>query len=352
MRAVVYSAPRQFDVRTVPTPEPGAGEVRLAVEMAGMCGTDLHIHDGGFFSQYPLTPGHEIVGRVESVGDAVDGLAVGQQVAADNTVLCGYCPSCRRDEPLFCRNFYSLGVNGPGAFAEFVIVRAEKCFPADDLSLSTAVMTEPTACAIHGMDVLNLRPGSDVLVFGAGPTGLVLAQLLVHGGAARVTVAAPTEFKLALAREYGVDSTVQIDRASPGASLDALRGGAPDGYDVVVEATGALAVGELCLPLTRDGGTVLIYGMADEKAVLSVHPYEIFRRELTVKGSFAQTHCFDRALGVLRSGRVQTEGIVTHQFHLDAYDRALEALRNDPSCMKAVIVPGAIGTSRTNARTA
>jgi D-arabinitol dehydrogenase (NADP+) len=174
----------------------------------------------------------------------------------------------------------------------------------------------------------------------------------VHGGAARVTVAAPTEFKLALAREYGVDSTVQIDRASPGASLDALRGGAPDGYDVVVEATGALAVGELCLPLTRDGGTVLIYGMADEKAVLSVHPYEIFRRELTVKGSFAQTHCFDRALGVLRSGRVQTEGIVTHQFHLDAYDRALETLRNDPSCMKAVIVPGAIGTSRTNARTA
>ena len=78
-------------------------------------------------------------------------------------------------------------------------------------------------------------------------------------------------------------------------------------------------------------------------------PYEIFRRELTVKGSFAQTHCFDRALGVLRSGRVRTEGIVTHQFHLDAYDRALEALRNDPSCMKAVIVPGAIGASRTNA---
>ena len=139
------------------------------------------------------------------------GLAVGQRIVADNTVLCGHCPSCRRDQPLFCRNFYSLGVNGPGAFAEFVLVRAEKCFPADDLGLGAAVMTEPTACAIHGMDVLNLRPGSDVLVFGAGPTGLVLAQLLVHGGAARVTVAAPTEFKLALAREYGVDTTVQVD---------------------------------------------------------------------------------------------------------------------------------------------
>ena len=304
-----------------------------------MCGTDLHIHDGGFFSQYPLTPGHEIVGRVESLGDAVNGLSVGQRVAADNTLLCGHCPACRRDEPLFCRNFFSLGVNGPGAFADYVIVRAEKCFAADDLSPSAAVMTEPTACAIHGMDVLDARPGSDVLLFGAGPTGLVLAQLLVHGGAARVTVAAPTEFKLALAREYGIDTTLKIDRADPGASIDKLRDNAPDGYDIVVEATGAVVVGELCLPLTRDGGTVLIYGMADEKALLPFHPYEVFRRELTVKGSFAQTHCFDRALAVLRSGRVRTEGIVTHEFALADYDRALSALREDSSCMKAVIVP-------------
>ena len=339
MRAVVYSAPRQFEVLTVPTPEPRVGEVRLAVEMAGMCGTDLHIHDGGFFSKYPLTPGHEIVGRVDSLGEAVGGIAVGQRVAADNTVLCGYCASCRRDEPLFCRNFYSLGVNGPGAFAEFVIVRAEKCFPADDLSLNTAVMTEPTACAVHGMDVLDLRPGSQVLVFGAGPTGLVLAQLLVHGGAARVTVAAPTEFKLALARAYGVDATVQMDRANPAASLAPLHDDAPDGYDVVVEATGATGVGELCLQLARDGGTVLVYGMADERSILPVHPYEIFRRQLTVKGSFAQTHCFDRALGVLRSGRVRTEGIVTHEFRLADYARALEAVRDNPSCMKAAIVP-------------
>ena len=339
MRAVVYSAPRQFEVRTVPTPEPGAGEVRLAVEMAGMCGTDLHIHDGGFFSKYPLTPGHEIVGRVDTIGEGVADLAVGQRVAADNTVLCGYCSSCRRDEPLFCRNFYSLGVNGPGAFAEYVIVLAEKCFPADDLDPATAVMTEPTACAIHGMDVLNLRPGSDVLLFGAGPTGLVVAQLLVHGGAARVTVAAPTEFKLALARAYGVDKTVRINKADPGASLADLRNHAPDGYDVVVEATGAAAVGEMCVPLVRDGGTVLIYGMADENVLLPIHTYEVFRRELTVKGSFAQTHCFDRALAVLRSGRVRTEGIVTHRFDLGDYARALEALRSEPTCMKAAIVP-------------
>jgi len=305
-----------------------------------MCGTDLHIHQGGFFSRYPLTPGHEIVGLVDVVGEGVEGPLPGQMVVADNTVLCGHCSYCRRDQPLFCRNFYSLGVNGPGAFADYVIVRAEKCFLADDMDVLTAVMVEPTACAVHGMDVLGLRPGSDVLLFGAGPTGLVLAQLLVHGGAARVTVAAPTAFKLELARSYGVDATFLMDRQDPAGSLAPLHSNAPEGYDAVIEATGAVPVAELCIPLTRDGGTVLVYGMAGAADVLGIHPYEVFKRELTIKGSFAQTHCFDRSLLALRSKRVRTEGIVTNRFSLSDYGRALTALSEDRSCLKAVIVPG------------
>jgi D-arabinitol dehydrogenase (NADP+) len=339
MTAVVYSAPREFELKQLPVPEPGEGEVLLEVETAGMCGTDLHIHEGGFFSRYPLTPGHEIVGRVAAFGPGAAGLVPGQRVVADNTVLCGRCSYCQRGQPLFCRNFYSLGVNGPGAFAECVLVRAEKCFGADDLSPLAAVMTEPTACAMHGMDVLGLRPGSDVLLFGAGPTGLVLAQLILHGGAGRLTVAAPTELKLALARRYGVDRTVQMDRADPRACLDALRASAPEGYDAVIEATGAVAVADLCVTLVRDGGTVLIYGMAGEEQTLAVRPYEIFRREITVKGSFAQVHCFDRALACLRSGRVKTDGIVTNQFALDDYGLALSAVAEDRACLKAVIVP-------------
>ena len=339
MRAVVYEAPRQFQVLDVPVPEPRRGEVLLAVEMAGMCGTDLHIHEGGFFSSYPLTPGHEIVGRVESLGESVRDLNTGQRVVADNTVLCGQCFYCRRDQPLFCRDFYSLGVNGPGAFADYVVVQAEKCFVADDLDVLAAVMTEPTACAVHGMDVLGLRPGSDVLLFGAGPTGLVLGQLLLHGGAARLTVAAPTEFKLELARHFGTDRTVRMDRANPRACLEELRTQAPEGYDAVIEATGAVSVVELCIPLVRDGGTVLIYGMSGEQDTLAVHPYEVFKRELTIKGSFAQTHCFDRALTALRSGRVRTDGIVTNQFGLSDYRQALASVRDDRSCLKAAIIP-------------
>jgi len=339
VKAVIYTAPNQFAVSTVATPTPLPGEVLIRIGIAGMCGTDLHIADGGFFSAYPLTPGHEIVGRVESIGDGVTGLLVGQQVVVDNTVYCGRCDPCRRGEELFCRNFYAHGVNCSGGFAEYMIVQAEKCFDADDLNSRVAVMTEPLACAIHGMDVLSVKSGVDVLCFGAGPTGLLLAQLLVHGGAARVTVAAPTDFKLLLASDFGVDVTVKIDREDASAAVKVLRDQAPEGYDVVIEATGAASVAELCVPLTRDGGTVLIYGMADQDVTVPLRPYEVFRRELTIKGSFAQTHCFDRALTMLRSGRVRTDGILTHEYSLDDFGLAIECLRKDHSCLKAGIVP-------------
>lgn len=340
MRAIVYEKPLAFEIREVFTPEPGPGYVRLRNTITGVCGTDLHIYDGGFLTAYPLTPGHEIVGVVDKIGDGVEGLTVGQQVVADNTQLCGHCYYCKRNMPLFCQNFYSRGCNGPGGFAEFVVVPGEKCFPADDLAPEVAVMTEPTACAVHGMDVLGLQPGSDVLLFGAGPTGLVLAQLVMHGGAARVTVAAPTAFKLELARSYGIDRTVQIDRTSPGDAVQHLRDLAPLGYDVVIEAAGSPALQERSTSLVRDGGTVMIYGMAPEEARVPFSPYEIFRRELTIKGSFAQTHCFDRSLAVLRSGRVRTEGMVNRRYGLDDFGEALHAVAEDKTCLKAVIVQG------------
>ena len=339
MRAVVYERVGAFDVRELPEPVPGPGEVRLRVRATGVCGTDLHLHDGEFFPVYPLTPGHEIVGVVEALGEGVTEVEVGQTVAVDNLLVCGRCAACRAARPHFCAVLGALGVTAPGGFAEQVVALASRCHPVDDLALDVAVMAEPTACAVHGADVLALEPGSDVLLFGAGPTGLVLAQLLVHGGAARVTVAAPTPFKLELARAYGVDETVQVRREDPAGAAAQLRELAPGGFDVVVDATGALPVLEQCVGLARDGGTVFVYGMAKEDDRLAVSPYEIFRRELTIKGSFAQAFSFDRALAVLRSGRVRTDGIVTHRFGLDDYGAALDAMRSDPACLKPVVEP-------------
>lgn len=336
MRAVVFAGPGSWSVADVPDPVAGPGHVLLRPIVTGVCGTDRHLLAGKFMARYPLIPGHELVGEVVHVGDDVTTLALGDVVAADNTVLCGHCEFCRRNQPLFCTNFYSLGVNGPGGFAELVAVASEKCFPLLGLDPMVAVMTEPLACAMHGADKLGLRPGSDVLVFGAGPTGLVLAQLLLHGGAARITVAAPSEHKLALARSFGVDHTLRLDRSDLAAALPGLRGIAPEGFDAVIEATGSVDVLALTPELTRPGGTILVYGMADDTARVPLSPYDIFSRELTIKGSFAQTHCFDRALLALRSGRVLTEGIVTDLVPLERFGDALAAVASSVSVKAAV----------------
>lgn len=339
MKAVVYSAPNTFEVTDVPDPVPGPGQALVRPVMTGVCGTDLHIHVGGFFATYPLTPGHEIVGEVVATGEGVAGLKSGQRVVVDNASACGHCASCGRGEPLFCENFYSLGVNGPGGFAERVVSRADKVFPADDLPIDLAVLAEPLACAIHGMDVLALRPGADVVMIGSGTTGLLLAQLLLHGGASRVTVAGPTMFKLRLAASFGVDRVVQVSRRDADGTIATLTSLAPDGYDVAIDATGASAVVQHLPELVRDNGTLLVYGMCDESDRVSWSPYEIFRRQLTVKGSFAQVNCFERSLAMLRSGRILADGLITHRLGLDDFQDALDAVRSDPTCLKAVVTP-------------
>jgi D-arabinitol dehydrogenase (NADP+) len=337
MQAVVYDRPTEVRLTDVPDPVAGPGEVRLRVRVTGVCGTDVHLHDGEFFPVYPLIPGHEIVGEVDALGPGTAGLVAGQLVALDNMLTCGLCDNCRRGRPAFCRQLRALGVTDPGGFAEYVVAPAGKCHPVDDLDLDTAVLAEPVACAMHGLDVLSLRPGSDVLLIGAGPSGLILTQLLRNGGAGRLTVAAPTAAKLELARHFGADATVVLGRDDPGPGFTSLSEIAPAGFDVVIDATGALGVLQRGLSLLRDGGTLFVYGMANEQALLAVSPYDVFRRELTIKGSFSQSFSFDRAVLALRSGRVRADGLVTHRFQLGSYPDAISTVRGDRRCVKAVV---------------
>ncbi|HEX4250130.1 MAG TPA: zinc-dependent alcohol dehydrogenase family protein [Pseudonocardia sp.] len=338
MRAVRYESPRNFAVTEVTTPAAGPGEVRIAVDQVGVCGTDLHIHHGGFNAVFPLIPGHELVGRIDEVGPGVDRFTVGEQVTVNPNIHCGRCDYCRSGRLILCNDAKGLGSNYPGFFAEFTTVPQELVFSVAGLDRDTAVFAEPAACAMHGMETLAVRAGSSALVLGAGPTGLLLAQLLRSGGAASVTVAAPTEFKLATARDLGIDQTILIDRNDmPGNLAALLRASGADGYDYVIEATGSPAVGQICVPLTRRGGTVLIYGVTENDAQVSFNPFDVFRREITIKGSFAEMTSFGAAIHALRSGRVRTDGIITHRYGLDDYGSAIDALASDKTAHKVVI---------------
>jgi D-arabinitol dehydrogenase (NADP+) len=345
MKALVYEKPEVYSIQQVPTPEPGPGEVRLQVRRAGVCGTDLHLHDGSFFGVYPLTPGHEVCGVIDKLGAGVNEgphereLAVGQQVVVNGNFACGECWFCKRNLPLQCRNLTALGVTGPGGFAEYMIAPQRSIYNADGIPPDVAVFAEPLACTVHGMDMLQLKPGADVLILGAGPTSAMFSQLLVHGGAARVTAAATKPFKLQRLKSLGVDETVVIDGSDSTGAAARLRALRPEGFDVVIDATGAPPVQQQCVGLVKDRGTVLLYGVARPQDLITISPYEIYRREITLQGSFAQVLSFGQAVAFMQSGRVRTDGLITHRFDLDHWGAVLEALTSDPSLHKCIVEP-------------
>lgn len=338
MKAIIYDAPRQFEYREVDLPKIEADEILLRVDVCGVCGTDLHVHEGEFGARFPLIPGHEFSGKIVELGSQVKGLQTGQRVTASTTQACGYCFYCKRGDFLLCENLGGIGVEINGAFAEYIKVKGDLAFPIDKLSARESAMIEPTACAVHGMEVLAVKPGSRVLLLGAGPTGQVLAQLLKLNGASRLTVAAPAGPKLDLIARLAADEVVAIDRKDPEVHRRRLSEISPNGFDYVIEATGAASMAEDAMRFVRRRGTVLIYGVYPDDALGSIRLADIQRRELSIKGSFAQIDCFPRALDYLESGKVKVDELVTHEFPLKDYQKALD-LAWSRQGIKTVMIP-------------
>lgn len=192
-------------------------------------------------------------------------------------------------------------------------------------------------CAVHGLDVINVKPGDDVLMFGTGPTGLLLAQLLKHAGAANLVVVASDPRKLAVAQNLGADYTVAMDRGNYEVHESKLAELFPRGFDIIIDATGAQEVIRQMPKFAKHGAKIVIYGVANHDDTMTVSPYEIFQKELKIIGSFAQTHCFDRAIKFIGNGIVKTEGLITHRFSLDNYGQAIEQVENGKGHIKVVI---------------
>ncbi|KAK9476490.1 chaperonin 10-like protein [Lipomyces japonicus] len=340
MKALRYEQPLVHAVVDVPLPKLRENDILIKVSACGVCGTDLHIHEGEFIARFPLIPGHEVVGNVAALGNAVKGFAVGDKVVADNSELCGECFYCRRGKPLLCEHFNAHGVTLDGAFAEYAAYPAGKVFKITHLSSVDATLLEPASCAAHGLKKIRPDLGASVLMFGAGPTGLVLAQLLRQNGGCHVVLAANAGSKMKLAKQLdAADVYVELDRKQPQAQFELLKRENPYGFDIVVEATGSPKILEDAINYVRRGGKLVVYGVYSNAARVTWPPTKIFGDEITILGSFSETYMFPTAINYLDGPhpKVHVKGIVNKTYRLDQWDECLEAIRNK-TAIKAAIV--------------
>jgi len=333
VKAAVMVAPGKIELRTFPKPKGTEDALWMRVDQVGLCGSDQHMYLGHSKLNFPVIPGHEVVGTVVEVGRDVSNVEPGSRVTFDPNIPCGECYFCRRMRFNHCLNWQGIGITRGGGFAEKVAVPGKVIYPVADMPFERAVFAEPLACVVYGVLRAEPKPGDMVLLFGAGPVGLLLLQVLKVAGAASVTVVEVMEDRLRLAEVLGADRTVQAGHE------EALREEAPLGYDIVVDATGVPEVVSRCADLVIPGGKVLLFGVCPEGATVSLSPFQIYRRDITILGSFALNYTMDRALGLLSSGSVRVEPMISHRFPLEKFPEALELVGSDEPSLKVLVRP-------------
>jgi 2-desacetyl-2-hydroxyethyl bacteriochlorophyllide A dehydrogenase len=314
----VISSPGVVEVATVDDPAPGPREAVVAVAACGLCGTDLHILDGEFAPSLPVVPGHEFAGVVTAIGSAVDELAVGTRVAVDPSLYCHECHYCRAGRENLCARWAAIGVSTAGGAAEYAVAPVANCVPlADHVRIEDAALVEPLSCAVRGYDVLGSVLGAHVLIYGSGTMGLIMLQLAKRTGATSVEVVDVNPERLATAKQLGCTAAA--------ASADQLH--RPEGWEIVVDATGNEAAIQDGIGRVRPGGTFLQFGVTSPDARVTIEPYRIYNKEITITGSMAVLHSFERAAEMFAAGVLDPEIFISHRMPLERYADALELFR-------------------------
>ncbi len=334
MVAAVFEGEGELALKEIPVPQiKTEDEVLLEVEVASICGTDVHILEVP--PGHPATPGtvlsHEYVGRILEVGKAVTQFKIGDRVVVDPNLKCGSCGYCKMGMPNMCENMTTLGIFIDGGFARYNVAPVKALHSISvHLPSELAVFAEPLSCVVNATQKLHGHPGESVVILGAGPIGLLFTQMFKASGAGKILVSEISEYRTRVAQESGATRVINPLKEDLGRVVKSETGA---GADVVVDAVGVLF--KVALGIVRRGGRILLFGQ-NYQARAEIAQNDITRNELTILGSFIAKFTFPPTIKVIESRVLNLEKLITHRLPLSEIHRGIEAMRNQKA-IKVVI---------------
>ncbi len=342
MKALLkHEAGRGAQLVNVPIPRPGQGEILVKIRATSICGTDVHIYTWDPWAQgrikTPLIFGHEFAGDVVEVGPGVSSVKVGDYVSAETHIVCNTCVQCRTGRAHVCQAYQIIGVDRQGCFAEYIVIPAVNAWHnPPEMDPAVAALQEPLGNAVHTAFAGELT-AKTVLVTGCGPIGILAAGVARAVGASRVIAADLNNYRLGLAKQLGATDIINSAERDLTESVSALLGS--EGVDVVLEMSGAVSAINQGLQLLKNGGRMSILGIPAKPVAIDVARDIVFKG-VTVNGITGRTmyDTWYKTRGLLESGSLKVEPLITHRFPLEEFEQAFEVMISGNSG-KVVLIP-------------
>lgn len=326
MKSAVFYKEKDLRIEEAVKPSPKQGELLIKVMACGVCGTDVHIFNGDEgAAATPLKTilGHEFSGIVEAVGEGVKGFSVGDRVCVDPNKLCNECYYCKNGMGHFCEDIIGIGTTIDGGFAEYCVIPQSQAYKiSDETTYEAAAMTEPVACCVHGIDMCNISCGDSVVIIGGGMIGMIMLQLAKLSGAGKLIMLEPVKEKREIAERLGAD--ICIDPTTEDAA-EALKNNGVERAAVVIECVGKVKTMEEALRLAGKNSTVMLFGLTAPDDVMKIKPFDIFKKEITLKASFINPYTQKRALELIDSKKIDVSSIVYDVLPLEKLPEVLDS---------------------------
>ncbi|EOI3470879.1 Zn-dependent oxidoreductase [Cronobacter turicensis] len=335
MKSIVIKQPNQLEIETRALPQPGAGEVRVKVKLAGICGSDSHIYRGhNPFARYPRVIGHEFFGIIDATGEGVAPSRLGERVAVDPVISCGHCYPCSVGKPNICTSLAVLGVHRDGGFSEYAVVPARNAWVVPDaIPDEHAVMIEPFTIAANVTGQVNPGAQDIALVYGAGPMGLTTIQVLKHVYQVKqVIVVDRIEERLEMALRSGADLVIN-NLQQPLAAMLEEKGIQPT---LIVDAACHPAILQEAALLASPAARIVLMGFSSEPS--SIAQQSITGKEISIFTSRLNAMKFPVVIDWLSRGLIDPTTLITHTFRYQHITDALELFeKNQRQCCKVLL---------------